>query len=120
MKSKSLLLYTCLYINVFVVCKEGYFDEDGTCQMCNENSYKNQTGDQSCTDCPGNLVTESKGATSPSMCGKKMFISLLFAKPFLLNAALAYCVCNTLEAFLTKSFDIILFFLLYYLLYIAF
>ena len=41
--------------------------------MCDMDTFKNVTGDQSCTDCPSNLVTEQRGATDMNMCGKIQF-----------------------------------------------
>ena len=49
---------------------EGYFNNDGVCEMCAANSFKNVSGNKNCTTCPSNYITQSTGATDENACGK--------------------------------------------------
>ena len=49
---------------------EGYFNYNGVCQMCAANTFKNVSGNENCTTCPSNYITQSTGATDENACGK--------------------------------------------------
>ena len=59
------------------VCDEGYYRENGTCNPCAINTFKNVTGDDGrrCTACPYN-TTSGPGSAS---CGE---VTFTFKGPF--------------------------------------
>ena len=55
-----------------LVCIAGYSSPDGgDCSECGPNSYKNLTGNQACTPCPSNYITQFNGSTMDTECGKR-------------------------------------------------
>ena len=54
----------------FAVCISGYELVGGNCSRCSVGSYKDQFGDESCTQCTGNRSTTDTGSTSATDCRK--------------------------------------------------
>ena len=65
---------------LFTVCDEGYYRENGTCGPCESNTFKNVTGDDGrlCAACPYN-TTSGPGS---AFCGKNTFTRIINATAF--------------------------------------
>ena len=90
-------LINCYFL--FLVCIQGYFERDGTCAQCSKDTFKDVNGDQNCTDCPSNYITQSTGAINVNMCGKMLSFSTCFVS-FLIQE-IPYWICLVPQIFLT-------------------
>lgn len=80
-------------------CKEGYSAQPGTshengnlvCVQCSIGSYKDSTGDGSCTQCTSGTTTQTTAATSSSDC--RTCPSIFASNEMSLESGTKYCRC---------------------------
>lgn len=57
----------------YAVCKAGHQpspDDDGSCEVCKEGTFKAQKGNKKCEECTWPKTTEHRGALTPDACGE--------------------------------------------------
>ena len=49
-------------------CNSGFELRDNGCVQCDIGFYRDETESRLCVPCPGNKITQSKGAVSQALC----------------------------------------------------
>jgi hypothetical protein len=72
----------CVMLHPFAVCKAGHQpspDDDGSCEVCKEGTFKAHKGNKKCEECPWPKTTEHRGALTPEACGETAGLIQIYA-----------------------------------------